>query len=227
MSAINSTYHADVVLGFKQIPEKNYSRQIYFIEKNREIVENMDTDFRIDLLDKYNIALYEIGHYHKCLSHLETLIFDVINENYQSGSNDLFCVLLKRKAYSLYNIGEFEKAQHVSSELIKIDPTSIETNLIMTNACYRLVKQKTKGLRAVAVMMLIFGISITCFDLLIIQNFYPEQAVKMGWLRIFTIGGAALIIVALEMFAFFKGRQQTNQIQKASLLKKEKSKVTF
>ncbi|GLR19778.1 hypothetical protein [Portibacter lacus] len=220
MSAINSTYYADVVLGFKQIPEKNYSRQIYFIEKNREIVENMESDFRIDLLDKYNIALYEIGHFKKCLDHLDLLIFDVINENFQQGSDDLFCVLLKRKAFALFNIGEFEKAQHVSSELLKIDPTSLESNLILTNAGYKLIKQKTKGIRAVAVMMLIFGICFTCFDLLVIHSFYPEQIVKVGNIQLFTIGSAISIILCLEVFAFFKGRQKTIQIQKESLHKK-------
>ena len=220
MTAINSTYFADVVLGFKQIPEKNYSRQIYFIEQNRDVVENMDADFRLDLLDKYNNALFEIGHYRKCLDHLESLIYDVINENFARNDEDVFCTLLKRKAYALYNLGEYEKSQYISSELMRISPNSMETNLIMTNAGYRLVKQQTRSFRAFAVMMLIFGITFTCFDLLIIQNFYPEQAANIGWLRIITIGGAGAIILGIEAYAFRKGRRQANTLQKTALKKK-------
>lgn len=221
MSAINSTYHADVVLGFKEIPEKNYSRQIYFIEKNRDIVENMDSDFRIDLLEKYNNALYEIGHFRKCLEHIEPLIFDVMNENFVRKEEDLFCTLLKRKAYALFNIGEFEKAKYISSELMKIQPMSLETNAIMTNSGYRIVKQKTKSVRAFAVMMIIFGVTITCFDLLVIQNFYPEQVVRMGWLRGLTIGSATLLILGIEVYAFLKGKKEANDLMKASMSKKK------
>jgi hypothetical protein len=220
MSVINSTYHADVVLGFKQIPEKNFSRQIYFIEKHRDIVENMDSFFRIDLLDKYNRALFEIGHFRKCLQNIEGLIYDVINENFESKEEDLFCTLLQRKASALYHVGEFEKATYISSELMKIKPDLADTNKLITHSTYRLIKEKSKSLRAVAVMMLIFGITFTCFDLLIIQNFYPEQVVKVGWLRSITIGGAVFLIVGIEAFAFLKGRLNANKLQKACLIKK-------
>ncbi|WP_235298629.1 hypothetical protein [Portibacter marinus] len=220
MSAINSTYHADVVLGFREIPEKNYSRQIYFIEKHRDIVENMDTDFRIDLLDKYNNALFEIGHYRKCLDHIDLLIFDVMSENFIRTEEDLFCTLLKRKSYALFNVGEYQKAQYVASELMKIKPDIQEPNLIMTNCGYRIIKEKTRSLRAFAIMLLIFGVTITCFDLLVIQNFYPEQMVKMGWLRGITIGGAALLIIALEVYAFLSGRKGARKVLQESLMKR-------
>jgi len=220
MSAINSTYHADVVLGFKQIPEKNFSRQIYFIEKNRDIVENMDSDYRIHLLDKYNNALYEIGHFKKCLEHLDPLIVDVINEEYQDSEEDLFCLLLKRKAFALYHLGEFEKSKYISSELMKINPDSLETSIIMSNSGYRIIKEKTKSIRAFAIMMLIFGITVTCFDLLVIQNFYPEQVVRIGWLRVLTIGGAGLLICGIEAYAFLKGRNSANKLQKEVFVKK-------
>lgn len=220
MSAINSTYHADVVLGFKQIPKKNFSRQIYFIEKNRDIVENMDADFRIDLLDRYNNALFEIGHFKKCLDHIEPLIVDVMNENYQKNEEDLFCQLLNRKASALYHLGEYEKSQYISSELIKINPGSVENAAIMSNSIYRLIKEKTKSIRAFAVMMLIFGITVTCFDLLVIQNFYPEQVVKIGWLRVLTIGGAAFLVFGIEAYAYFSGKNSTNSLQKEVFTKK-------
>ncbi len=220
MSAINSTYHADVVLGFKEIPEKNYSRQIYFIEKNRDIVENMESEFRLELLDSYNHALFEIGHYRKCLEQIDPLIEDVINENFEREEEDLFCSLLRRKAFALFNIGEYEKSKYISSELLKIAPSTAESGLIMTNSGYRLVKERTRSVRAFAVMMLIFGLTVTCFDLLVVQNFYPDQVVQMGWLRGMTIGGAAAMIVGLELFAFLKGRSEANQVIKEALEKK-------
>jgi hypothetical protein len=223
LSTINTTYHADVVLGFKQIPEKNFSRQIYFIEKHMDIVENMDSYFRIDLLDKYNNALFEIGHFRKCLDRIESLIYDVINENFDSGGEDLFCILLRRKASALYHLGEFEQSAFISSELMKINPDLKDTNKLITSSAYRLIKEKTKSLRAVAVMMLIFGITVTCFDLLVIQNFYPEQVVKIGWLRVFTIGGAAVLILGIETFAFLKGKRNAKKLEKEALQKRGRS----
>lgn len=223
MSTINTTYHSDVVLGFKQIPEKNFSRQIYFIEKHRDLVENMDSYFRIDLLNQYNNALFEIGHFRKCLDQIEALIYDVINENFNHEGEDLFCILLKRKASALYHIGEFEQSVFISSELIKINPDFQDTCQLITSSAYRLTKEKTKSLRALAVMMLIFGITVTCFDLLVIQNFYPEQIVKIGWLRISTIGGAAVLIFGIEAFAFIKGKRDAKMLQKAALIKHGRS----
>lgn len=223
MSTVNFTYHSDVVLEFKEIPEKDYSRQIYFIEKNHNTIREMEDLFRIDLFDKYSKALLETCHFRKCVNALEPLIFDVLDSNYKSGEEDLFYKLLLRKSEALYQLGEFENSEHVAKELVKIDPSNSASIKILRNAKCRIIKEKTAGLRALVVMFFLFGLGITCFDLLIIQNFFPEHASPIILVRntLMLIAGISLIgieLASVRVSKYYCNRFQREQADKKSII---------
>lgn len=220
MSTINFTYHSDVVLGFKEIPESAYSRQVYFIEQNETIIQEMDDVLRIDLFDKYSKALMELGQFKKCLNNLDALIFDVVDTNHRRQEEDLFYNLLIRKAKALFSVGEFENAEHVAKELVKIDPNSSDALKILRESKCIILKNKTAGLRALIVMLLLFGLGITCFDLLVIQNFFPEHTSPILLVRNGLIGGALLCLLGIEVAARMWSKYDSSVFQNACLDKK-------
>ncbi len=220
MSTTKSTYQSDIVLGFKEIPKKDYSRQIYFIEQNQDEVERMDTFFRIDLMEKYSIALFEIGHYGKCLKVLDPLIFDVVDIDFRRKEEDVFYNLLIRKTSCLYNTKDFDGAEHVAYEMIKIKPDSKQACSILRSTKAKIIKRNTAGLRALVVMFLLFGLGITCFDLLIAQSFLedytpPIKAVRNTFM-ILSMGS----LVAIELAAILVSKYKTRQFQDFCLAKK-------
>jgi hypothetical protein len=69
-------------------------------------------------------------------------------------------------------------------------------------------------------MILFFGLCITCIDLLVIQNFYPEKAISVMYLRntILSISGTTLL--SLEIGAYMKSKMDAKAFHQAVLDKK-------
>ncbi len=223
MSTIKFTYQSDIVLGFREIPKNNFSRQIYFIEQNQDNIQNMDTYFKTDLLEHYNNALFELGHFRKCLKDIDSLILDVIDYNFYRKEEDVFQKLLLRKSRALYNIGSFNEAEHVIKELLKINPNSESSIKIFQNIISKTFKSKTTGIRALCIMMLLFGIGLTCFDLLVVQNFFPEQAQSLLAIRNFMMLGSGTCIIGIEISAYLIAKTTSKQFQLEFKDKKSKN----
>ena len=220
MSTIKSTYDSDIFLGFKAIPKKNFSRKIFYVEKHSETIYNMDDISRINLLDQYSNALFELGHYEKCLGHLETLILDVVNSDLDSKNNEIFCQLLLRKSCSQFNIDKLEDAEHVIKELIKIMPESIRSVKVLRTIHYKATTKSMGNFRAVLILFLFLGIGMTCMDLLIIQNFYPESAFITSITRNTIILFAGIGLIAAEFYAFYSSKWYASKFHRSSKDKK-------
>ena len=186
MTSIKSSFYDDVLIGFHNIPEREYARQVYFVEKNREIIAEMDSSDTLGILELYNKALFELGHYEKCLENIDQLIYDVLDYNYSESDNDIFCALLFRKACAQFNAGRAMEAVHVSKELLKIDPYNKSGSRIFRTLQYYLLREKFTGLRSIGIIFLIFGLCMTCFDLLVVDSFYPGKSEAIELVRNFS-----------------------------------------
>ena len=220
MSTIKSTYDSDIFLGFKAIPKKNFSRKVFYVEKHRETIHNMDDITRINLLDQYSNALFELGHYEKCLAHIETLILDVVNSELDSRNNEIFCQLLLRKSCSLFNIDKLEESEHVIKELIKIMPESVQSVKVLRTINYKATTKKMGNFRAILILFLFLGIGMTCMDLLVIQSFYPESAIITSITRNTIILFAGIGLVAVEFYAFYSSKRHASKFHATSIDKK-------
>ncbi len=220
MATLKSTDHSDIYIGFLEIPKRDFSRQIYYVEKHIDSIFHMDDFPRIEVLNKYIKALFEIGHYQKCLSHIDPLITDLFEADFHPEEKDILCDLLVRKACSQYNLNNFHDAEHIIKESVKINPEQNRAIQILHSIKLRRIRQKLSGIRSLSIMILFFGLCITCIDLLVIQNFYPEKALSVMYLRntILSISGTTLL--SLEIGAYMKSKMDAKAFHQSVLDKK-------
>lgn len=220
MSTLKSTDLSNVYIGFKEIPEKDFFKQIYYIEKHLNYILDMHYFYKIELLFQYVNALFEIGHYKKCLAHIDDLIYDVFDALDFDNERSVICDLLIKKSCALFNVGEYEKAEHVTKELLKLDPENKRSLKILQSIKLRLLRHKFSGLRALSIILLFFGLCITCFDLLVIQTFHPEKALSVMILRNIVLGASSLSLLGLELSAIILSKNKSKQFQYAIVDKK-------
>lgn len=220
MSTINYTYQSDLILGFKAIPHKAYSRKVYYIHQNLDMIRQLDDQLRVEMLVDYIQALYELGEYGKCSDVIDDVILDVMDSNYHSSENDAFVELLKLKCNALYLTGKFSEAQHVASEILKIDPKMSSILKCYRKSMWRQYKSSTDGLRALIIMLMLFGLGITCFDLLIVQNFLPDKAMSVNILKYVFFYGAGIMLIIIELTIRYMSYKKSKSFIKHCLAKK-------
>jgi len=146
---------------------------------------------------EYTVALFEVGDYFAFLKRVDQLLALSIHDNlFSIDGDDIYQELLFRKACSLHNIVDYHGADHVFSELIRID---------VNNKTYKqsYYKNKVSQLRylgqkvrtTIILLLMLTGIMIG-IELLIVLPFFPEYSGKMEWIRnglfISAVGGILL-----------------------------------
>ena len=222
MTILKSTDLKNIYLGFREISSRDFSKQIYYVEKHLDTIGHMIDPHRIEIMDKYVKALFEVGHYQKCLSKIDPLLTDLFESDHHPEEKVILCELLIRKACSQYNLSNFKEAEHIIKELIKIKPELSRPVQILHSIKLRTIRKKLLGLRSLSIMLLFFGLCITCIDLLVVQNFYPEQASSVMIFRNFILGISGASLLGLELGAFLKSKNLSKAFHAAALDKKSR-----
>jgi hypothetical protein len=157
-----------------------YLEKIRYFETHQKRIFNLPFYQSIEVQCDYIEALHQTNRYFKILSIIDDLIGTIIYENvYHIKGTDVYKAMLFIKADSLYNIIDYKKANHVISELIKIDGgNSICKTLFVKNNVDNL-RYEGQKVRAVGILLFLTSAFVIGVEILMIRSFYNE------WIDIF------------------------------------------
>ncbi len=119
MNYLKSTYHSQIYRDFRDIEPTEYRAITRFYEDHVDAIHQLDFEEYFELLVAYTDALFEIGVYERHLLIVDEVIETTILKNIKFfEQEDIYYRMLFRKAASLFNLLEFEKAAHILRELI-------------------------------------------------------------------------------------------------------------
>lgn len=197
MSYFQSTYHSRVYKDFKEIESNAHRQIIRFFEKHEKMINRLDFEEYFELLVAYVDALFEIGVYQKHLSLVDEVIENSISFNihFYKGE-DLFYIMLFKKAASHFNLHQYKKAEHILRELIKIKPEDQEAASFLKRCLRRRGSKLLSVARATSILLFLLTACVICVEVLFVRPFYEMYASKIEALRIgtFIAGIIALIL---------------------------------
>jgi len=123
MAYIDPKYYVQVYRSFRSIDPQAFREIVRFYEKEEKAILGLPFDAFFEMLVAYVDALFEIGAYRKHLLMVDSVIeLSIENNITEYRAEDLFQKMLFRKAASHFNIQQFDQAEHILRELLKISP---------------------------------------------------------------------------------------------------------
>lgn len=197
------------------IEPKDYQERIRFFEHNRADILHLPYEMRLEMSIEYTVALFEVGDYYAYLKKVDQLLALSIRENiFSVDGDDIYQELLFRKACSLHNIVDYHGADHVFSELIRIDvDNKLYKQSYYKNKVGQLRYQGQKIRTAIILLLMITGVIIGV-ELLMVLPFFPEYAGKMEWVRnsLFTIAISGILFQELSIR--YKAKRNIRKLSK-------------
>jgi hypothetical protein len=115
------TYHSKIYRSFLSLDENSFQEIIHFFEDHEKEIQGLDFEEYFDLLVAYVTALFEVGAYKEHLLMVDVVIeTSILNNILEYKGEDLYQRMLFLKASSLYNTQQYQKAENVLCELMRM-----------------------------------------------------------------------------------------------------------
>lgn len=198
------TYDSKVFLEFSRLDEENFRSVVHFFEKHQEEVVTMNFEERFIMLLTYSNALYEINAYKRHLRVADDIIELSITHNIQFfNGEDIYLKTLYQKAKSYFHLHEYESAEHVSSELVKMVPNQTSYSKLLNKCLIRQRPNFVKRMLASGVFLYLLSVVFVVINILIVKPSFPEYHWGMETTRIsIFVGGIAMLILAMVLHHF-------------------------
>ncbi len=196
MSYFQSTYHSRVYRDFKDIESNAHRQIIRFFEQHEKRINGLEFEEYFELLIAYVNALFEIGSYQKHLQVVDMVIENSIEMNIQTfEGEDVYYIMLFKKAASHFNLYQHNEAEHILKELIKINPQDKEVINFLKRSRRRRGSRLLSWARASSILLFLLTAVIICFEVLLVRPFYEMYAPKVETSRIITFLLGLLILI--------------------------------
>jgi len=197
------------------IEPKDYQERIRFFEHNRKDINQLPYEMRLEMSIEYTVALFEVGDYFSFLKKVDQLLTLSIQDNiFSVDGDDIYQELLFRKACSLHNVVDYYGADHIFSELIRIDVNSkLYKQSYFKNKVSQLRYQGQKVRTTIILLLMVTGIIIG-IELLVVIPFFPEYAGMMEALRNSLFVAAVGGILFQELYIRFKAISNIKKLSK-------------
>lgn len=195
MSFSPSTYQSKLFRDFKAIEANAYRQIIHFYEKQEVQISRLDFEEHFEVLTTYVSALFEVGAYPKHLLLVDAVIEMAITHNivFYKGE-DIFLKMLFRKAASLYNMLEYQKAEYILREIIRINPWNKDAVLFLRKCLRRQQPTYIQWTRAMSIVLFLLAAIVIAVEVLVVRPFFDHYTMRTERSRIvlFSIGGFLL-----------------------------------
>ncbi len=200
MAHSTATYHSKVYLEFRAIEATDYRKIVHFYEKQEDAILQLDFEEYFELLTAYVHALFEAGTYHRHVQIVDVVIETAIEHNiiFYKGE-DIFLTMLFRKAASLYNLFEYERAEYILREIIKIHPWYTDAIQFLKKCLNRRQPRYVQVCRAASVALFLLGTALFIVDILWIQHFLQQYAGTGRAIRFASFGMGATLLVGADL----------------------------
>lgn len=189
-------YYSKIYRSFLTLEENAFQEVIRFFEENEAAIQELDFDEYFDVLVAYVTALFEVGAYKEHLTMVDVVIeTSILNNISEYRGEDLFRRMLFRKAASLYHTRQFQKAEHVLGELLRMDAEDQGAILFMKKCLRTHYPQIRSNAHAAAVFLFLLTALVIAVEVLLIRPFYEMHAKTVETSRnsIFALGILLLI----------------------------------
>lgn len=184
---------------------------IHYFEKHEDAIGRLAPEERLDILSIYLDALFAVGEYGRHLRHVEDalpLSLDVEADR----SGEIFRHLLFQKAASLYQTGSVDKAAHVLSELLRMEPSDRLARRFLARCHQRTLARFRLRFRAFAVAGWLASAGVIAFETLWVRPFLPEWTAIVEWSRNLLFASAAMTLGAGELFTVWRARRRVDRL---------------
>jgi tetratricopeptide (TPR) repeat protein len=181
---------------FKEIESNAHRQIIRFFEKHEQMINRLDFEEYFELLVAYVDALFEIGIYQKHLVLVDEVIENSINLNIQHyKGEDIYYLMLFKKAASHFNLHQYEAAEHILRELVKMNPDDHDVLSFLKRCLRRRGSQLLSVARASSIFLFLLTACVICVEVLFVRPFYEMYASRIEAFRIgtFVVGIFALL----------------------------------
>ena len=197
MAYFQSTYLTKVYREFKAIDPTAYRQLIRYYEKRSEIIGQLEFEEFFEVLVIYVEALFEVGAYHKHIVAVDTVIEYSITYNihFHKGK-DIYYDMLFKKAASHFNLVQYEKAEHILKELIKINPNEEDVIVFLKKCLRRKNGRLVRIAKASSILLFLITAMVISIEVLLVRPFYRAYAPNIESFRtsLFIIGILILIL---------------------------------
>lgn len=167
------TYHSKIYRSFLSLDENSFQVIIHFFEDHEKEIQGLDFEEYFDLLVAYVTALFEVGAYKEHLLMVDVVIeTSILNNILEYKGEDLYQRMLFRKAASLYHTQQYQKAEHVLGELLRMDIEDQGAVLFMKKCLRTHYPQIRSNAHAAAVFLFLLTTLVIALEVLLVRPFY-------------------------------------------------------
>ena len=192
-----SLSNSQVYREFKEIEAREYRTIVRFFEEFEQDIYHLRFEEYFELLLAYVDALFEIGAYANHLKTVDQLIEISINHNitFYKGE-DIFFELVFKKAAAHYNLHQYDKAEQILRELIKIDPENKLAIRFLIKCVHHDQPKFLKQTRGTSVLIFLITAATISVELVFIRSLYSSYGSVIELLRnvLFILGWVVLLL---------------------------------
>jgi len=199
---------------FLGIETSAYQEIIHYYEMNKSEIFKLPLEFKLLIDIRYAFSLYETEDYYSFLTKVDRLINVVIQENiYEIDEKDVFKELLYKKGIAAHKVLDYDKAEHIFSELVKIDKSNKSIDKAFVRNTIDKKRYEGKILNAISIVLFFVSATIIGMELLLIRTFYPEWTSLFEWTRngLFLLG--VFVLLFLEISIRYKTQRTLNSLK--------------
>lgn len=208
MSLPTFTYSSELFNAFKKIKAKDYRAIVRFYEEHQLQILTLEYEERFELLIAYIESLFETGTYQKYLEIVDDAIeISIMNNIKIHKGYNIFQRLLFRKAACHYHLVQYDEAEHILKELVKICPSE-DTYVRFLQKCMR--RQKPiylKTARAFGIVCFFVSAAIILIELFYVRHFHQTYTSVVELSRNLILVLGCVSIIAGEAFYYWKTRK--------------------
>jgi len=198
---------------YRCIEPKDYQERIRFFVHNRPDIVQLPYKARLEISLEYTVALFEVGEYDQFLRHVDQLLEITIEENvYSIDGDDIYQELLFRKGCALHNKVAFQEADHIFSELIRIDKKNKVYQQVYNQNKVSQLRYEGQKFRSMVILLLMLTGVLIGVELLVILPFFEEAAQSFEWFRNGVFGLALFSIVLQEVGMRITSRRRISKL---------------
>ena len=192
-----SAYRSKIYRDFKEIDTGEYRAIIRFFEENHESIQNLELEEYFELMVSYLGALFEIGAYERYLRLANGAIeTSIIHNIHFFRGEDVYQKLLFHKAAAHFNLQQYDQAEHILRELIKMDPYDEDAIKFLRRALWVQKPSYIKSTRGWSILLFFTAALIICAELLIVRPFFDSfiPLTEVARLVVFSLGLVSMFI---------------------------------
>lgn len=151
----------------------DYRAVIHFFERHEQKIHSLEFDEYFEILYNYTVALFETGAYQKHILMANVVAEACILSELPKGFHHMtiYRQTLFKKAAAHYNLIEYDDADHILRELLKIDPEDATTARFLRKTLRSRRTALLKTTRALSVLLILVAATLVAVDVLFIKAF--------------------------------------------------------